>query len=160
MPTFITTISDVCGYAWLAVVCLVALVNFGVALKLVFSTRSVIAVVAFLPVTFVPLWIGVIGSLLSLTQAVELGMSGAGEALNSNLMIAMALLPLAVGGALSVPAYVACAFGRLWLATAGTLSRGAEVHPKSTKTVEAAIDDDVAFQNYADLVTSAGHRRK
>lgn len=150
----ITTIFEVCGTGWLIVACLVALLNFIAAVLLTFRNRSVIALVAFGSVTLFPLWIGVIGCLLSIVEAIQLGMSGEANSLNTNLLVAMSLLPLAVGSALCIPAYATASLGRLWLATRGVAPPTASTPIKSV----SAGDDEMAFQQYAEAVTVARQR--
>ncbi len=150
----LTTILDVCGRGWLIAVVLVALINLAFAIKLVFVNRSVIALVAFGPIAVLPLWLGVIGCMLSITDAIQLGMSGEANSLNTNLLVALALLPLVVGAALCIPAFFVSSFGRFWLAT-----RSVAAKTVSKETASSASNDDLAFQQYSDMVSTTGHRR-
>ncbi len=163
MPTLVSTTLEVCGAPWLIAVLLVALVNLGVALKLTFGSRSVVALVAFMPVAFLPLGIGIIGSLISLTQAIEVGMDPSASptvSQGNEILVAMALLPVAVGGALAVPSYAAAAFGRFWLATRAAAPSSISAAATTTNaSLSTSSGDEMAYQAYADLVTTAGHRK-
>jgi hypothetical protein len=157
VATLVSTVLDVCGAGWLIALCLAAVFNLGVAIRLSFFTRSVVALVAFFPIATLPLWIGIFGSLLSLTQVIELGLDRemASEAVNMNVLIAMALLPTVVGATLSIPAYATAAYGRFWLATKTMpTSRASAVGEKG-----ALAADEQAYQQYADSLAGSGHRR-
>lgn len=161
MVSIIKTVLDVCGPGWLSILTLVAVINLIVAARLTFVSRSVIGLVSFLPVSLIPLWIGVLGSLFSLTQAIELSVAGESDGLGSNLLIAMALLPFAVGASFCIPAYALAAFGRLWLATRSMAS--ATVKSTNVKGISEAQSlakaDEAAYEQYADMVNTSGHRR-
>lgn len=157
----ISTATAVCGLPWLVIAASVALVNVALALRLVFASRSVVGLVSFMPVTFLPLAIGVVGSAPGLLQAVAIAVGATADSeKNAALLLSWALVPLVLGGAFSVPAYSIGALGRFWLANRGPRVQ-AKVEPTRSDIMAAkTAADEMAYQAYADQVTSSGHRRK
>lgn len=160
MSTLISTVLDVCGPGWLIALCLAAVVNLGVAIRLAFFKKSVVALVAFFPIATLPMWIGILGSLLSLTQVIDLGMDRemANDTLNMNVLIAMAMLPVVVGASLSIPSYAVAAYGRFWLATR-TMPSPVAATTAAQEKQDVLAADEMAYQQYADTLAGSGHRR-
>ncbi|MEZ6136551.1 MAG: hypothetical protein R3C53_16775 [Pirellulaceae bacterium] len=158
MPALFRTILDVCGPGWLAILCLAAAINLGVALRLTFRLQSVVALVAFSPIAGLPLWIGIVGSLVNLAEAIELGSDRAiaGSVMEFNVLVAMALLPAFVGAVLTLPAYVVATYGRFWLVTR---SVGEVAKPTEDLKAAAPDADELAYQQYAESVAVGGYRR-
>ncbi len=133
--------------------------NFIVALRLVVVSQSVINIVAFKPVTFLPLALGVMASTTGLLQSIEFSVNDPSAQANPTLLLAWGILPLFVGATLSLPAFLLAALGRLWLAT-----RGAKL-PVSTEPTRQELkekqraSDEAAYQSYADFLNSSGHRK-
>ncbi len=153
------TCQEICGTPWLIIASTIALLNFLVAVRLVFVSQSVIQIVAFKPVTFLPFVLGVIAATTGLIQSVEVSISDQSSQSNPTLLLAWGVLPLFVGGTLSVPAFTLAAFGRLWLATRG-VKKPTTSEPTHRELKEKQLAaDEASYQSYADFVNSAGHRK-
>ncbi len=159
MSQLFATAKEVCGVPWLAITLIVAVMNVLVAIRLVFFSRSVVGLVAFMPVAFLPFVLGVLASTTGLLQSIEISVGDAASKDNPTLLLCWALLPLVLGGAMSTPAYAIASLGRLWLATRGTKqTQQSEISRVELKAQKAA-SDEAAYQAYADFVNSAGHRK-
>lgn len=155
----LSTAQEVCGTPWLVIAIVIALLNTLVALRLVFFTQSVVSLVAFKPVAFLPLVLGVLSSSLGLLQSLEIAMSeDSGEA-NPALLLSWGLLPVVLGGALSTPAFTIAALGRLWLATRVIRTPSPKQPTRAALKAQQDADDEAAYQSYADFVNGAGHRK-
>ncbi len=159
MLQFFATAQEVCGVPWLCVTALVALMNVFVAIRLVFFSQSVISLVAFMPVSFLPFLLGVLASTTGLLQSIEISIGDAASKDNPALLLSWALLPLVLGGAMSCPAYTIAALGRLWLATRGA-RQPKQIEPsRADQKAQKTAADDAAYQAYADFVNTTGHRK-
>lgn len=159
MSQFFATAHEVCGVPWLCITAVIALMNIAVAIRLVFFSQSVVGLVAFVPVAFLPFALGVLAAATGLLQSIEISIGDEASKDNPALLLSWALLPLLLGGAMSTPAFAIASLGRLWLATRGA-KQPKQVEPsKGELKAKKAIDDDAAFQAFADMVNSGGHRK-
>ncbi len=114
-----------------------------------------------MPIIFLPLAIGVVGSAVGLVQAIELAIEDGERDRNVVLLLSWALLPVVLGGALCCPAYFVAALGRLWLVgTRPGITKPQIESPSTDSFAQRLASDEQAYQAYADLVTASGHRRK
>ena len=159
MAQLFTTIQEVCGMPWLCITSLVAAMNVVVALRLVFFSQSVVGLVAFMPVSFLPLVLGVLAATTGLLQSIEISIGDALSRENPALLLSWALLPLLLGGAMSTPAYAIASLGRLWLATRGSRQPQQTESTRADRKSQNGADNDAAYQAYADFVNTTGHRK-
>lgn len=133
--------------------------NVLVAIRLVFFSKSIVGLVAFVPVAFLPFVLGVLASTTGLLQSIEISVGDAASKDNPTLLLCWALLPLVLGGAMSTPAFTIASLGRLWLATRGPRQPTPTDPSKADIRAQKAAADDAAYQAYADFVNSTGHRK-
>jgi hypothetical protein len=133
--------------------------NVVVAIRLVFFSQSVVGLVAFTPVSFLPFVLGVLASTAGLLQSIEISIGDAASKDNPALLLSWALLPLVLGGAMSSPAYAIASLGRLWLATRGARQPKQTEPSKADLKAQKEATDDAAYQAYADFVNTTGHRK-
>jgi len=156
---FFATAQEVCGIPWLLVTSLIAVLNVVVAMRLVFFSQSVVGLVAFMPVAFLPLILGVLAAATGLLQSIEISVGDAASKDNPALLLSWALLPLVLGGAMSTPAYTIASLGRLWLATRGPRQPKQIESSRADLKSQKAAADDASYKAYADFVNSSGHRK-
>ena len=138
---------------------LVAAINVVVALRLVFFSQSVVGLVAFMPVAFLPFVLGVLAATTGLLQSIEISVGDASSKENPALLLSWALLPLVLGGAMSTPAYAIASLGRLWLATRSARQPKHIEPSRADLRAQKATADDAAYQAYAEFVNTTGHRK-
>lgn len=159
MLQFFATTQEVCGSLWIYITSIVALLNVVVAIRLAFFSQSVVGLVAFMPVAFLPFALGVLAAATGLLQSIEVSVGDLASKENPALLLSWALLPLVLGGAMSTPAYAIASLGRLWLATRGVKRPNLLETSRAELKARKVASDDASLQAYAEYLDASGHRR-
>jgi hypothetical protein len=107
-----------CGVEFLVSLLVVEVVLLGVAFYLAFGLRAQFALNAFLPLTFVPLFIGSLCSLMTLSISIDLMQavdSPSAEVSNGVMLLGMSTVPVLFSVILVAPAFLVVVWGRIWL---------------------------------------------
>lgn len=107
-----------CGIEFLVSLLLVEGVLVGVASYLAFGLRAQFALNVFLPLTFAPLFIGSLCSLMTLSISVDLMRSintPSSEQSSDAILLGMSAVPLLLSAVLVAPAFLVVVWGRIWL---------------------------------------------
>jgi hypothetical protein len=107
-----------CGVEFLVSLLVVEVVLLGVAFYLAFGLRAQFALNAFLPLTFAPLFIGSLCSLMTLSISVDLMQSvdaPSTEQADGAMLLGMSAAPVLFSAFLVAPAFLVVVWGRIWL---------------------------------------------
>jgi len=107
-----------CGVEFFVSLLAVEAVLIIVAAYLSFGLRAQYALTVIMPLTFTPLFIGSLCSLMALTISVDLVRSAEGpspEQPDGFLLLGMSAMPVLFGVFLSMPAFMVVVWGRIWL---------------------------------------------
>lgn len=107
-----------CGIEYFISLLAVEAVLVMVAFYLSFGLRAQYALTLFMPLTFMPLFIGALCSLVTLSISVDLMRSADARSLaqpDGVLLLGMSAIPVLFGVVLTMPAFMVVVWGRIWL---------------------------------------------